>query len=459
MDSSLAAQPSGFRPPRIKSAPRARSTLGLLRVMVSNPIEAVPQAAYEEGCVRTKTGGSEILFLTDPALVEAVLVQRHEEFPKSDVERRVFEPLLGHSLLTLEGQDWRWQRRLAAPAFRPSSLMSYLPAMRAPFEDLAQHWARSPGLHSVDEAMTAATIDVVCRTFFSGFGQLDARRISDGIGRYLAPVSWTIAYGSLGFPALTPHPGKLRMRRAVQEVRRLAGDFVAKRRRDRQDPPDLAQTLIDARDDETGRTFGDNDLLDLFLTLIAAGHETSANALSWALYCLAAQPERQEALAGQVRDVLGDGPVRAEHIASLAEVRRFLEEAMRLFPAIPLIGRRPLRDCRLGGEAIRAGSLIFIPIYAIHRHRALWSDPDLFDPDRFQETSARDRPRCAYMPFGAGPRICIGAGFAMLEMVVGLASMLARVRVRLEDESPPSPVQRITLRPQGGMVLRLKGRG
>ena len=459
MDSGRAATPIEFRPPKIQPAPRAQSALGLLRVMVSNPIAAVPQAAYEESCVRTKPGGSEILFLSDPELVDAVLVQRHEEFPKSDIDRRLFEPLLGHSLLTLEGQDWRWQRRLAAPAFRPSSLTSYLPVMQAPFADLAEHWSRSPGLHRVDEAMTAATIDVVCRTFFSGFGQLDAKRISNAIGRYLVPVSWTIAYGSLGVPSFAPHPGKLKMWRAAREVRGLVGDFVARRRRERQNPPDLAQSLIDARDAETGRSFGDNDLVDLFLTLIAAGHETSANALSWTLYCLAAQHERQDALASQVRTVIGDGPVQAEHVTSLAEVRRFLEEAMRLFPAVPLIGRRPLRDCRLGDETIRAGSLIFIPIYAIHRHRALWSDPDLFDPDRFQDSSAHARPRCAYMPFGAGPRICIGAAFAMLEMVVGLASLLARVRVRLVGESPPIPIQRVTLRPQSGMVLRVEARG
>ena len=459
MNTGLAAPLVGFRPPKIEPAQRAQSALGLLRVMVSNPIAAVPQAAYEEGCVRTRPGGSEILFLSDPELVDAVLVQRHEEFPKSDIDRRLFEPLLGQSLLTLEGQDWRWQRRLAAPAFRPSSLMSYLPAMRAPFEDLARHWSRAQGLHRVDEAMTASTIDVVCRTFFSGFAQLDANRISHAIGRYLAPVSWTIAYGTLSIPSFAPHPGKLKMRKAAREVRRLVGDFIARRRRERQDPPDLAQSLIDAQDPETGRSFSDNDLVDLFLTLIAAGHETSANALSWALYCLAAEPERQDALANQVREVIGNGPVEAEHVASLVEVRRFLEETMRLFPAVPLISRRAVRDCRFGAETIQAGSLIFIPIYAIHRHHALWSDPDLFDPDRFQNSFAQARPRCAYMPFGTGPRICIGASFAMLEMVVGLASLLAKVRVQLSDTGSPQPIQRITLRPQGGLILRLEGRG
>jgi cytochrome P450 len=216
---------------------------------------------------------------------------------------------------------------------------------------------------------------------------------------------------------------------------------------------------MSARDPETGRSLSDDDLVDLFLTLIVAGHETSANALTWTLYCLAAQPERQEALAAWVREVIGDGPVEAGHLEALGEIKQFLQEAMRLLPPVPILARRALRDCQAGVEPIRAGSLLFIPIYAIHRHRALWSEPEVFDPDRFGLAAERVRPRCAYMPFGAGPRICIGAGFATMEMIVGLASLLAKVRVRLGDEGPPRPVYRITLRPERVVVLRVERRG
>jgi cytochrome P450 len=198
--------------------------------------------------------------------------------------------------------------------------------------------------------------------------------------------------------------------------------------------------------------------LGLFLTLLAAGHETSANGLSWALYCLAAQPERQEVLAAKVREVVGTGPVEAQHLDALEDVRHFLEEAMRLFPPVPIMTRRALRDCQLGTELIRAGSLVFIPIYATHRHRALWEAPDVFDPERFGATAAQGRARCAYMPFGAGPRICIGASFAMLEMVVGLATMLSQVRLGLADPIPPRPIHRITLRPERDLILRVSAR-
>lgn len=458
MDTGGNAGQGAFTPPRIQPAERPRSTLGLLWAMLRDPVAAVPQAAYEEPCVRTSAAGQEVIFLSDPALVEAVLVREHENFAKSRIDLRVLEPMLGRSLLTAEGQTWRWQRRLAAPAFRMGTLSSYLPAMRAPFEALALRWASAPGPHRIDDAMTATTIDVICRAFFSDFTPSDADRVSDAINRYLAPVTWTIAYGTLGLPAFTPHPGKLRMRRATGEARSIVRTFVARRRQRRPEVPDLAQVLMEAQDPETGRSLSDDDLVDLFLTLIVAGHETSANALTWTLYCLAAQPERQDALATRIREVIGEGAVEAQHLDALGEVKQFLEEAMRLFPPVPMLFRRPLRDCQAGAVHIRTGSLIFIPVYAIHRHRALWSDPEVFDTDRFRPAAERTRPRCAYMPFGAGPRICIGASFATMEMIVGLASLLAKVRVLPRGEFPPQPIHRVTLRAEREVVLAVERR-
>jgi cytochrome P450 len=177
-----------------------------------------------------------------------------------------------------------------------------------------------------------------------------------------------------------------------------------------------------------------------------------------ALYCLAAQPERQDALAAEVRHLVGDGPVEAEHLDRLGGVERFLKEVMRLFPPGPLLARRTIADCTIGGERLAPGAVVFIPIYAIHRHRALWRDPDLFDPERFQESEEKARHRCAYMPFGAGPRICIGASFALIEMVVGLASLLQHLRILLHGREDPRSVQRITLRPADALTLRIAPR-
>ncbi|TGN45313.1 cytochrome P450 [Paracoccus liaowanqingii] len=458
MNGEPSSGPKAFKPPKIEMARGHLSTLALLRVMVRNPVAAVPPAAYEEPHASLQAAGQAMFFPTKPAIVNTILVQRHEDFAKSRIDNRLLNPILGDGLLTAEGEAWRWRRRLAAQAFRPATLSNYLPVMRGPFEELAGRWKRSPGLHRIDDAMTAATIAVICRTFFSSFHQSEADRISGVIDRYLRPCSWPVSYESLGLPRWMPHPGKLQMERTSAEGRQLVRSFVARRRQGRQDPPDLAQILMDARDPETGRALSDEDLVDMFLTLIAAGNETSANALSWTLYCLAAQPDLQEVLADHVRVVAGHGPVETPHLEILSDLTHFLEKTMRLLPPVPLLSRRALRPCEIAGQTIEPTALVFIPIYAIHRHKALWSSPDTFNSDRFESLSAASRPRCAYMPFGAGPRVCLGASFAMMEIMAGLATLLNAIRFHLHDTTPPEPMHRITLRPRNAIVLRLEPR-
>ena len=181
----VAAPPAPYFPPKIAAPEHRLSALGLLRTMVRNPVAAVPPTAYEQPAVHTKAGGQQVMFIMAPEISERILVREHEAFPKSRVDERIFAPVLGDGLLTAEGEDWRWKRRLAAPAFRHKALSTYVPAMREPFEDLASHWAQAPGLHRVNEAMTAATVDVIFRALFSGFDQLDGRRLTAAIGRLI----------------------------------------------------------------------------------------------------------------------------------------------------------------------------------------------------------------------------------------------------------------------------------
>src|SRR5215203_5063970 len=181
-------QAFAYLPPKISAPERPLSFLGLLRAMVQDPMMAVPRAAYEQPIVRTRAGGQDIVFVTGPELLERILLREHEAFPKSDIDRRIFKPIFGNGLLSTEGEDWRWKRRLAAPAFRQKALAAYIPAMRAPFAELAANWARVPGLHRVNEAMTSATADVIFRALFSGFDQRDGMRLTAAINRYLVPI-------------------------------------------------------------------------------------------------------------------------------------------------------------------------------------------------------------------------------------------------------------------------------
>ncbi len=466
----------GFVPPRIPPGPGRPGLVGFLRAMVTNPVGAMPSGAYTEPVTVLRLGGRTLAVVSDPPLVDEIFRRRVADFPKALVDARVLEPAFGASLLTAEGEDWRWKRQLAAATFTPAALARRVPDMVAPFQALATAWSAAPDRGSVDivSAMTAATFEVICRTLVPDPAAVDFPAISRAIEDYLASVTWVITYASLDLPRWLPYPGRARLLTARDRMRAAVADLIAARRAalaattdadadadadGAPAPADLSAELIRARDPETGRPLGDRDLTDMILTLIAAGHETSANGLVWTLYCLAMQPAAQDALAAEVRAVAGARPVTAADLPALRRTEAFIKETMRLFPPIPLLTRRTLRAERLGEIPIPADSQIFVPVYAIHRHRALWRDPDRFAPARFLDgDGAAPRHRMAYLPFGAGPRICLGATFAMMEMVAGLATLVQSVRFTPAADTRCEPISRVALRPNGGLRLAVHRR-
>jgi cytochrome P450 len=211
--------------------------------------------------------------------------------------------------------------------------------------------------------------------------------------------------------------------------------------------------LMLARDPETGQSMNDRQLIDNLLTFYLAGHETTARALSWTLYLLARSPEWAAALEGEVARVTGGGDVAPAHIERLVLVQQVLKESMRLYPPVPVISRQAVADARLGDHRVKAGTSIVIPIYVIHRHVKRWEDPDRFDPARFAPEKEAKLPRYQYLPFGAGPRICIGSAFAMIEATAILATLLQHARFAAVEGHEPYPVARVTLQPRGGIPL------
>ena len=454
-------QQTGYTPPTVAPGAERPSLLGFLRAMVSNPVGAIPAAAYREPIVVLRMTGATVAFVSAPELLEEVLVRRVADFPKSDVDDRILRPAFGDSLLTAHGEEWRWKRRLAAPHFAPAALARSVPEMVAPFRALAQTWRarNSPAPLDVAPAMTSATFEVIRRVLFSSQDDAEFDAIPAAIDDYLGPISWPIALASLKVPAWAPHPGAAQIRRARDRMRAAVGAVVAARRRSPGSYRDLCSDLMRGQDPETKRPLSDRDLVDMLLTLVAAGHETSANGLTWALLCLAEQPALQAELASEVARVVGDRPVAAADLGELKAVEAFLKESMRLLPPVPLLTRRTTQTESLGGQTLKAGTILFIPIFAIQRHERLWPDPGRFDPGRFLGEGAKRMPRTAYMPFGAGPRICVGGAFAMMEMVAGLATLLQGVRFAVGGGAPCEPIQRITLRPKGGMPLAVTAAG
>jgi len=444
-------------PPTVEAPPRPLPLRRYLLTFVRNPLASLPRPVYEEPIFVHDNGRSVVAWVTGPALVEKVLLQASVEFPKTPLERRVFQHTLGDGILTSEGSSWRWQRRIAAPLFRPAELAGLVPVMTAAAEDQVRRWREAgPGaVASIDRDMTRMTFHVISATMFAGSANADAAAIMRAADRALATVSWDVAAAMLRLPEWIWYPGKFRRRRAARTLRAVVSSILARRRAAGLEGSDLLARLARAQDPDTGAPMSEKQLVDNLVTFLAAGHETTAKALTWTLYLLARAPRWQDRVLAEVRTVAGSDAIGAEHLDGLTVTRSVLKEAMRLYPPAPVMTRVAASDMELGSKAIRAGTLIVIPIFALHRHRKLWDDPDRFDPDRFAPEREAGYPRTQFMPFGFGPRTCIGGAFAMMEATAILATLVRRMRFEWDGVHAPEPVSRVTLRPKGGMPLKV----
>ncbi|MFA9475453.1 MAG: cytochrome P450 [Filomicrobium sp.] len=447
-----------FVPPAKLPGPDRPGVFGFLSAMISDPLSVIPKSAYSEPVTSMTVLGETVGVVSDPKFVEEILIRRPQDFPKTHIDELIFKPVLGDGLLTAQGDDWKWKRRLVAPYFSPSRLDRRVPDMVVPFEELASEWHAAGSRDDVDitSSMTAATFEVISRTLFTNQSEIDFGTLSRAIDNYLGPISWVVGLSTLRMPSWIPHPGKAQLRDACDAMRQAVGDLIAARRRSGNVGEDICGDLMRAQDADTGRELSDADLIDMLLTLIAAGHETSANGLTWTLFCLANQPGLQERLAEEVDEVCGGRPLAAADIPKLTLVEAFIKESMRLFPPAPLMARQSSKPEQFGSHHFKSGTTLFIPVYAIHRHDALWPAPGEFRIERFLNgDNGKGSSRTAYMPFGAGPRICVGWAFAMMEMKVALAVLLQKVRFSTTALTDCDPIHRVTLRPRNGMRLKV----
>jgi cytochrome P450 len=444
-------------PPRVEAAERPLPLRRFLFRFVRNPLSSLPRAVYEDGMVVYDNGRSITAWVTDPALIEEVLLGRAEQFPKTPLEKQVFENTLGDGILTSQGPSWRWQRRTTAPLFRPADLANLVPAMSAAAEEQLQRWRNRPDgtVQAIDRDMTETTFRVISATMFAGSADAEAAAILRASDKALSTISWDIAAALLRFPAWLWYPGKFGRRRAGKTLRDAVATILARRRAAGIEGDDLLARLANARDPDTDNPMSDKQLIDNLVTFLAAGHETTAKALTWTLYLIARAPEWQQRIRREVRDVAGEGAIGPAHIDRLDVTRAVLEEAMRLYPPAPMMTRQTAAPAVLGGESLPGGMLIMIPIYAVHRHTKLWNDPDRFDPERFTPERKAKYARTQYMPFGFGARTCIGASFAMMEAIAVLATLVRGADFEWDGQHAPEPLRRVTLRPKGGMPLHV----
>ncbi len=440
-----------FEPPHIRPPERQLPYFRALHAMIDNPMEGWPRAVYEQMVYVPPRRDFRTVYICDPHLLRRVFVDDVANFSKSHISGRLLRPLLGRGLLTAEGDHWRWQRQAAAPAFQPRRIHGASPVIASATENMIERWAaKDGGRLDMQTEMVRLTFDVILETMLGGAGEHDVAEMSRNIAVYLHHL------GTPGVTDLFGAPTWLRSvtaPRGVAAIRYLQNAVMAMVARRRAAPPvgDLVDMLMSGRDPTTQRAMSDIELRDNILTFMTGGHETTALTLTWSLFLVASHPETQARIRAEVDGVCADRPIAAADASRLRFTRQVIEEAIRLYPPVPVLTRVCNAPCRLGAHDIAKGDIVVAPIYAMHRHRAHWDNPNAFDPDRFADRSV-DR-RFVYMPFGGGPRICIGSAFAMMEATIVLASIVRACSLHRDPSAPVRPLLRITLRPEGGMPV------
>lgn len=439
-------------PARVVPPPKRLGGMDLLRTALRNPLELLWEDVYREGQLTQKLNGRTTVIVTDPDLVREVLVDR-ERFIKSEIGRRVASPMAGDGILISEGEHWRRQRQIAAPIFRHSEIERYAKPVLASAESEAQRLAKLPPGQQISlyDEMKHATLQAFADTALSGSYRFDVEAHVEAVNTVFASSGWMVALAILGLPERFPYPGRKRTMAAANFVRGVASEVVAARSGQSRHE-DLLQALMDSRDEESGAAMNDPEIIDNLVSFVLAGYETTALALTWTFYLLSIHPEIEARVLAEIEEAGGADGIAPEQIGQLAYTRQAISEALRLYPPLPWLLRRPSGDAVLGDVKVNAKSSIVIPVYAVHRHKKLWDEPDLFNPDRFSPEATKARHKHAYLPFGSGPRICIGQGFAMLELIAVVAKILPRFRFELAG-GPTTPISRGTLRPQNGMAM------
>lgn len=449
------AVPDPPLPVRVPLATEPLGIFGTLRAGRRNVLELVPEIATHAPII-SNTRGKRWHMVMDPDALRRVLRDRVEDYPKSDVTKLMLSPAIGRSLFIAEGQDWLWQRRTAAPVFSHRNVANLAPVMTAAAERAADRFARAAGraADAFDEMVTA-TFEVISDVTFSGGEGFDRDAVHRAIDAYIGQTAKISLLDIIGAPAWVPRPSRVIAGPGLREMKRMADDTINRRRADRaaKPMPDLLDLLMDGEDPKSGRKMTTEEIRDNLLTFIVAGHETTALTLSWALYLCAFDPAVQDRARAEARALLGGRAATAADVAKLPYIRQVIDETLRLYPPAAFLSRTAQTADALCGREVRSGDTIILPIYALHRHKKLWSDPDRFDPDRFAAGHQTDR--FAFLPFGDGPRICIGANFALQEAVIILATLLARFRFRAIPGRDPKPVMILTLRPEGGVWLQV----
>jgi cytochrome P450 len=436
---------------RAPPGPKGHLLGGNVREYARDPLGFLSRCVREYGdVVELRFMGQTIYLLSDPGLIEYILVENNRNFTKTRILKRN-RRLLGEGLLTSEGEFWRRQRRLAQPAFHRKRVAAYGEVMAAFAERSLEAW-RDGQTIDVHEEMMHLTLEIVAKCLFDA--DVGARATDVARAMKVALEDFSSQRRLIRIPKSIPTPHNIRFEMAARRLDEVVGTIIENRRKSEEDWGDLLSMLMLA-EDESGERMTDKQLRDEVMTLFLAGHETTANALSWTFWLLSLNPQVEHELAEELARVLGGRPPTISDLPDLPYAERIVKESMRLYPPAWVVGREATAECEVGGYQMAAGTTALMSQWVMHRDPRYHEDPQRFDPDRWIAGYEEVLPRFVYFPFGGGSRQCIGASFAMTEARLILATVAQRFEMELAPGQRVEPYPSITLRPKKGIRMTL----
>jgi len=454
-------KPSPFVPPAPTPRTTPPSLLQMIGIVYRNPLELWGEPSYNERWLSVKGVGGPLLIANDPGLIRHVLVDNAANYKMATVRQNILRPILRDGLLTAEGAVWKRSRKAMAPVFTPRNNRNFAQPMLKRSLAFVERYETVSGPVDLARDMTTLTYEILAETLFSGEIAGEPGSFEQQIDRLFETMGRVDPLDLLRAPQWLPRFTQIRGRKAMAYFRKIVADTMDIRRKRMQRTPDAVPedflTLLLRAEGPDGLTRGEVE--DNIITFIGAGHETTARALGWTLYCLANAPWEREKIEAEIDQVVGGDIDPVDWLAAMPLTRAAFEEAMRLYPPAPSLNREPIEDDRYGDLEIKKGTQVLMMPWTVHRHRKYWDQPNAFMPERFHPENRDKIDRYQYLPFGAGARTCIGASFAMQEAAIALGVLMSRYRFDATSATNPWPVQKLTTQPEGGLWMTVTKRG
>ncbi len=438
---------------------RKKGLFGRMKALFRNPLNFSAEVRQELGdFAKVDLGFRTIYLVSNPAAIKHILQTNNKRYGKSPAYEQL-KLALGNGLVTSKGDFWRKQRRLAQPSFHKKRLEELFAGM---VEETSKYLERLEARKDresptdICEEMAKITATIVLRTLFSADNKANLKLLYETINEAQEYVLYRTNYPFL-IPFCYLNGRHRKFKKQLKVFDDIIYEIINQRKESTEQPADLLSMLLRARDEETGEGMSDQQLRDEVITLFVAGHETSANALSWAWYALAKNPAVKMKLRAEIAAVLGDRMPSFDDLKALPYTKQVLAETMRLYPPAWVVGRESLAADEINGWPIQKKEIFLLNIHALHRHPDFWEDPERFDPERFAVENVKTMSRQSYLPFGSGPRMCIGNHFAMMEMQLLLATLVRKFDFTLSDGHTVTGVPLIVYKPKGGIPVHITG--